>query len=247
MRTILLISALFLAANSFSQSLTVNQILENIEKNERVATSEGTSRQTIITSNGSKRTLEMFSYSMDNNDKQLTVYTAPSRVKGDKILMLEDGDEIWFYTPKTDRVRHLASHARKQKVQGSDFSYEDMTCWDYQKDFVSKLLGEEKLNGVKTYKLELVPTETGPHYSKMMIWARTDKFALLRVDYYEDNDLLKRLINSDFMEAAGHWIAKSMKMKNLQDGGETTLETIDLKVNIDVDESMFSTNYLKRN
>ena len=245
--TTLIITALLVGIRLLGQTSDVYQILDKIEKNERISSSEGKSRQTIITSSGNKRTLEMISYSIDDNDKQLTIYTAPSRVQGDKILMLEDGNEIWFYTPKTDRVRHLASHAKKQKVQGSDFSYEDMTSWDYRNDFTCNLLPEVKLNGVKTYQIELIPKETGPHYSKMILWVDKEKFTVPQVDYYEEGALLKRLTCFDFIKSGEHWIAQSMKMENLQDGGETTIETIELKVDVNIDKSMFNTNYLKRN
>ncbi len=243
----IILSAIILGSNITAQELTVKEIIDKIDKNERLQSSVGKSKQIITTSSGKIRTLEMISYSKDNNDKQLTEYTSPSRVAGDKILMLEDGNEIWFYTPKTDRVRHLASHAKKQKVQGSDFSYEDMCGWEYHKDFTYKLLGSEKIDGNITYKLELIPTKTGPHYSKMIVWAHTSKFAILQADYYKDGDLLKRLITSDITKFGDHWIAKKMKMQNLQDGGETVIETISLDVNTQVDNKLFNTNYLKRN
>ena len=41
--------------------------------------------------------------------------------------MLNDGDDIWTYFPRTRRVRKLASHAKKQKVPGSDFSFGDFS------------------------------------------------------------------------------------------------------------------------
>jgi len=230
-----------------AQTLNVQQIVEKIENNERVPSSIGHSKQTIITSSGKTRTLEMISYSKDKNDKQLTVYTSPSRVKGDKILMLDKGNEIWFYTPKTDRVRHLASHAKRQKVQGSDFSYEDMSGWDYKKDFICKLLDEETINGKKAYQIELVPTESGPHYSKMILWADKQNFSILKVDYYEDGELFKRLINSNIEEISGYWIPNKMVMKNLLDGGETTIEMSEIKINTDIEDNIFTTNYLKKN
>ena len=102
--------------------------------------------------------------------------------------MLNNGDDIWFYTPKTDRVRHIASSAKKQKVQGSDFSYEDMEMWDYKVDFKSSKLGNEKVNNSSCYKIELIPTESGPHYSKMMAWIDQEKFVVLQFDYYEDDE-----------------------------------------------------------
>ncbi len=242
---IVIIFSMMIFASS-AQTPDIKDIIGRIDKNEKIESSKSISKQTIITSKGKTRTLEMEAYTKDQNEKQLTIYTAPSRVAGDKILMLEDGNEIWFYTPKTDRVRHLASHAKKQKVQGSDFSYEDMTGWDYDKDFNCKLLEKEKLENINTWKIELIPTESGPHYSKMILWADTEKYVILRIDYYEDGDLLKRLTTFNIVEIDSHWIAKKMVMKNLQDGGKTTIEMVEIKVNTNPDDALFSTNSLSK-
>ncbi len=246
MKTLLVITFTLISIAGSAQTPDIKEIIDRIDKNEKIESSKSISKQTIITSKGKTRILEMEAYTKDHNEKQLTIYTAPSRVAGDKILMLDDGDEIWFYTPKTDRVRHLASHAKKQKVQGSDFSYEDMTGWDYDKDFTCNLLDKEKLQNISTWKIELIPTETGPHYSKMIVWADTEHYAILQIDYYEDGDLLKRLKTSDIVEVEKHWIAKKMVMKNLQDGGETTIEMVEMKVNTNPDDILFSTNNLSK-
>ena len=237
---------LFFTGALAAQDLTPLQIIRKIDDTERVQSSEGLIKQTITTSGGQKRTLEMIAYSKNKNEKQLMVYTAPSRVKGDKILMLNDGDDIWFYTPKTDRVRHLASHARKQKVQGSDFAYEDMSGGEIEKDYTFKLLGEEETEGTMCYKFELIPTEFGPSYSKLILWADKEKFYTMRIDYYENDDLLKRLTMSDVKMIDGHWNAMTMLMKNLQDGGETVMETVNMKFDHDIPDKLFTTNNLKR-
>jgi len=64
-------------------------------------------------------------------------YIKPTSVKGQTFLMLNDGDDIWTYFPRTRRVRKMASHAKKMKVQGGDFSFDDFSSnetWenDYQ-------------------------------------------------------------------------------------------------------------------
>ena len=237
---------IIIAVTTQAQQLTPKEIIKKIDDTERVSSSEGIVKQIIITSGGKKRTLEMHSYSKDQNDKQLMIYTGPKRVKGDKILMLNDGDDIWFYTPKTDRVRHLASHAKKQKVQGSDFSYEDMSGGNIEEDYTYTRLEDEKIDGVGCYKFELIPTETGPHYSKMILWADKDKFLTIRIDYYEDDELLKRLTCSDIKNIDDHWYAMNLVMTNLQEGGETVMETVEVKFDIDLDDELFTTNNLKR-
>ncbi len=244
---ILIFNVLFFTFLARSQSLTVQEIVGKMERNEKISSIESTAKQTITTSKGKKRILEMKSFSKNENEKQLTIYTSPKRVKGDKILMLNDGDDIWFYTPKTDRVRHLASHAKKRKVQGSDFSYQDIQNWDYEKDFSLKILGYENIEDVNCFKIEMIPTKTGPDYSKMIIWVDKEKFFMLRADYYEDDEILKRLTILNLEKLDKHWIAKKMLMKNLQDGGETLIETISIKINVDLKDRMFTTNFLKKN
>lgn len=243
---LLMLATACTVAQSKAQELTAKQIIRKIDQTEHVASSEGTMRQVIITSGGKKRTLEMKAYSKNKNEKQLIIYTAPRRVRGDKILMLNNGDDIWFYTPKTDRVRHLATHARRQKVQGSDFAYEDMAGGNIEEDYAYKLLGEEEVLDAPCYKLELVPTESGPHYSRLILWAEKDKFITRQIDYYEEGELLKRLQCLDIRKIDGHWVAMKLVMKNLQEGGETVIETLDIRFDLDLDDSLFTTRNLKR-
>lgn len=237
---------IFVSSLGFSQDINVIEIIKKVDENEKYNSTKSEASQIITTSGGSKRTLSMKVYTKDRNDKQLTVYTGPARVKGDKILMLEDGDEIWFYTPKTDRVRHLASHAKRQSVQGSDFSYEDMASGNLEDDYTHKLIGEEEFNDSECYKIESVPTESGPSYSKVIIWVEKERYLTYRIDYHENDILLKRLICSDYEKLEDKWYPKKLFMKNLQDGGETIIKTNKIEINIDLSDKLFTTNYLKR-
>ena len=229
-----------------ARALTPKEIITKIDDTGRVSSSEGIARQIITTSGGKKRTLEFRSFSKDRNDKQLVIYTAPKRVKGDKILMINEGDDIWFYTPKTDRVRHLASHARRQKVQGSDFAYEDLAGGSIEEDYTYRLVGEDKIDGTRCYKFELVPTKSGPHYSKLVLWADKETYVTTRIDYYEDGELLKRLRCYDIRNIDGHWCAMKLVMTNLQEGGQTVMETLEVKFDIPLEDTLFSTRSLKR-
>ena len=247
MKKSILIILLFISATILFAQMTADEIVQKMDANERVQSSESSGKQIITTSSGQKRTLSMKIYSANNNEKQLTIYTAPSRVKGDKILMLNNGDDIWFYTPKTGRVRHLASHAKRRKVQGSDFTYEDMSTGDYGQDYTARLLGEEKMKGQNCFQLEMIPTESGPHYSKIIVWVDSERFVALQIDYYdEDGEYLKRLDVSDIEQIEGKWIPKKMVMKNVQDGGETIIETTEIQLNVNLDDALFTTRNLKR-
>lgn len=230
-----------------AQELTPQQIISKIDETERAPSSKLIIKQTITTTSGAKRTLTAEAYSKGNYDKQLMIYTAPARVAGDKILMLNQGDDIWFYTPRTDRIRHLASHAKRQKVMGSDFSYEDLAGGKLEENYTYKLLRTEKVEGVACYKFELVPTPSGPHYSKLIYWADKERFVSIRIDYYDDDGkLLKRLILSDYDTVDGQLYPKKMVMTNLQEGGNTVIETEAAQFNLNLPDEIFTTRYLKR-
>ncbi len=244
MKTIITVLLAIMTIGLFA--LTTDEIVQKIDDNERVQSSHGTGSQTIETSGGETRTLEYEMFTKDMNDKQLTVYTAPARIKGDKILMLDDGDNIYFYTPKTGRDRHLAGHARKKKVQGSDFSYEDLSGGKIKDKYTYRLLGEEEIEGRPCYMLEMIPTPEGPSYSKLILWADKERFTSLRVDYYTEDQLEKRLTCEDVREIDGHWTAMKMTMTNLLEGGKTIMETTSIEFGVELDDAMFTRSYLKR-
>lgn len=247
LRPPLLILAVLLTSTGLrAQELSPGQIVARIDSTERVAASEGQYRQVITTPGGKTRILEMTAYSRDRNDKQLLIYTGPRRVKGDKILMLNEGDDVWFYTPRTDRVRHLASHARRSKVQGSDFAYEDMAGGSIEEDYTYTLAGQERVEGATCHKFELVPTESGPHYEKLLLWTDAEKFVTRRIDYFDEGELLKRLTASDVREIDGHWYAMKMVMTNLQEGGQTAMETLEISFDVELSDELFTTANLKR-
>jgi outer membrane lipoprotein-sorting protein len=246
-RLVSVLSFLLFGGVCFGQSAPdVLDIVRAVDANERLASSRSVGQQVITTSSGRERTLEMEMFTKDMNDKQLTVYTGPARVQGDKILMLDEGDDIWFYTPKTDRVRHLASHARRQRVQGSDFSYEDFSTGDWEDDFSHTLVDEEEFADRACWRLASIPTESGPSYARLESWVDKERFVTLRVDYYEEDGLLKRLVLEDIRELSGHWVPFRMTMTNLRDGGRTRILIQEMEVDVDVPDRLFTTNNLKR-
>ena len=167
--------------------------LKKIDDAERVPHSYGVMRQTITTSGGSTRTFTIRSWSAQNGDVSLMAYDEPARVAGDKILMLDGGDNIWYYMRRRDVTRHFAGHTRNQSAMGSDFSYEDLAQGDFTEDYTADVLGREEIDGVACVKLRAVPTPSGPSYDSLYLWASVDDNLTRRVEYFDDNQLMKTL------------------------------------------------------
>jgi outer membrane lipoprotein-sorting protein len=250
----LIISVLiiFLAApHLIGQELTGEQIIQKVNDQFNVDTSYAKSKMTITTSSGQKRTFLSESWSKDNGEKNLVRYLEPSRVKGQAILMLNNADDIWMYFPRTQRVRKLASHAKKQKMQGSDFSYEDMGSGDaFIDDFTTERLKDEKMEGYDCYKLELtrIP-DSDSSYSRLLIWVVKENFVPLVIDYYDEDDPeyhLKRLVQSDIRVIDSIPTGMKAVMYSQSDNTQTEMEMLEVKFNVTLDDRMFTERELKK-
>lgn len=245
------IISLLAAVGLFSQELTSQEIIQKVNELFNPQTSYGKMKMTIVTSSGQKRTFISESWSKNKGEKNLVRYLEPRRVKGQAVLMLNNADDIWMYFPRTQRVRKLATHAKKQKMQGSDFSYEDMGSGDaFIKDYNPKRLKDEKTEGHDCYKLELMrKPESDLSYSRLIMWVVKENFYPIVIDYYDEDDpelWLKRLVQSDIRIIDDIPTAMKVVMHNKQDNTKTEMELLEVKYNVNLDDSMFTERALKK-
>ncbi|RQW10434.1 outer membrane lipoprotein-sorting protein [candidate division KSB1 bacterium] len=206
---------------------------------------------TIITTSGNTRTFVFESWSKDNGEKTLICYREPTRVKGQATLMLNNADDIWMYFPRTQRVRKLATHAKKQKMEGSDFSYEDMGGGDaFINDFVAKRLDDEEMQGCDCYKLELTRKPDGDvSYSRLVMWVIKENYYPIVIDYYDEDDrqrLHKRLTQSEIKVIDGIPTAHKAVMHDKNDNTQTQIEMLQVRYLVDVPDDMFTERSLKK-
>jgi outer membrane lipoprotein-sorting protein len=253
MKSILKFSLFFIVVifqPHFAYGMTAEEIVHKMNAVLNQETSVGTSKMTIITSSKEERTFVSKSYTKNKGEKNLIRYLEPSRVKDQAFLMLNHADDIWAYFPRTTRVRKLATHAKRQKMEGSDFTYEDMGSGDsFIKEYTSHLLGEEEKEGHSCYKVELVrKPESDAGYSRMILWVIKDTFFPIVSDYYslkEPDTLEKELIAYDLKEVQGIPTAMKMTMFNKKDLTSTTIETTTIEYNVALDDEMFSERNLR--
>lgn len=237
--------------NSLAQDFTGDQLIKKVNDLMNQKTVFSKSKMTIVTSSGRTRTFEYDSWSKDQGEKNLIRYTAPSRVKGQATLMLNHADDIWVYFARTKRTRKLATHAKKQKMQGSDFSYEDMGSGDaWLDDFTAKRLEDEEKEGHDCYKLELTrKKDADSQYSRLLMWVIKDKFVPIAVDYFDEDDpsrLIKSLVQYNIQNIDGIPTGMKMIMYNRLDNTQTSMELLEVKYNLPIDDKMFTTRELSR-
>ncbi len=198
----------FLAVPLYSQDITAYDIIERATAVLHQESMYAQVKLTMTTSSGKARELFYNSWSNNRGEKNLIRYTGPRRIKDQATLMLNNADDIWSYDPRTDRVRKLATHAKKQKMQGSDFAYEDLGSGDsFLNDYTHVRLDDERFEGHDCFVVELtLREEINSNYSRLIIWTDRGSSVIWKVDYYEDDNpdfLLKTLLQRDVEDIDG--------------------------------------------
>ncbi len=250
MNKILIISLFSVTVTLAQQVMPTGQ--EIVEKMTEIMIQENSSAimtQTITTSSGKQRTFEFEMFTAGEGEKTLMRYLKPSAARGQAFLMLNNADDIWTYFPRTKRIRKLASSSKNQKVQGSDFSFEDLGSGDsWQKEYSSTNLGSEKYAGTDCWKLESIGIPgQNPSYPKMKLLVRKSDFFPLEIDYLNDDDRIeKTLFLDDIKEIEGVPTAMKMTMNNHLKGTETTMLTLSITYNWEPPDNFFSERTLKK-
>ncbi len=242
---------IFLSSSSNAQDITAQEIIRKANDIMNQETVFMKAKMTINTTSGQTRELFYDSFSKDHGEKNLLKYTAPRRVKYQAMLMLNNADDIWSYFPRTNRVRKLATHAKKQKMQGSDFSYEDMGSGNsFITDFTHVRKKDEKKQGHDYYVIELIKKEDiNSNYSRLIALIDKNNYMFRFIDYYDEKDStlkIKTLILSDIKVIDNIPTPMKMTMKNLLDSTQTVSETLEVKYNIKLEDSMFTERGLKK-
>jgi len=239
---ILPLSILILAVSTTASAQSAAEILEKVDKAAFVKTSRAQMIQMVATPSGDKRTFKMRAYSSNGNEKGMTEYLEPNQVRGMKILSLNDGDDIWTYFPRTNRTRKIASSARNRKVQGSDFTYDDMAAGKLALDWQGEVLGSEKIKGKQCFKLQATPTASGPKsYSKIHLWVNKADYTVPRIEYFDlDGAKLKVLEITDYRKISGVLFPFRYVMTNLLDGGKTLMKVDKAEINVELDPALFT-------
>jgi len=211
-----------------------------------------TKNKMIVTaSSGSQRAFVYESWGRDYNAKTLLRYSAPARIKGQAVLMLNNADDIWMYFTRTGRIRKLASHSKRRRMEGSDFSYEDIGGGNtFVSDFSASLEGEHLLAGSLCYRLRLErKPDSDSSYEMLMIWIRKADSYPLVIEYYKDKSVGrpdKRLTLSDIIMVQGVPTAQYLRMQNNNEQSTTVIEIQAVDYMADIGKERFTVKALDK-
>jgi len=172
---------------------------------------------------------------IEGTHQSFTEFLAPARERGTK--MLKEEDQLWTYSPNTDRIIKISGHLLRQAVMGSDLSYEDLL-----EDPKLSVLYEAVTTGVDTvldrscWVLDLTSRSPDIAYHTRRIWVDREWSVLLREERFaKSGTLLKTTEVREVRQVQGRWIAHHVVFRDILKDGKGTefmLETIDFDVEI---------------
>jgi outer membrane lipoprotein-sorting protein len=227
-----------------AQNPTGKEILDRIDKN-MAAKSQIVTSKMIIHGQRSSRTIEARTYSIGEN-KAFTEYLAPAREKGTKMLKLED--ELWIFSPSTDRIIKISGHMLRQSVMGSDLSYEDMMeNSKLIEKYDAVVTGTEKVNERDCWVVELQAKTADVAYQIRKLWVDKDRYVPLREELYaKSGTLLKKTDFFEITKIGNRWYPKKIVFKDMLKKGDGTEFIIDeILFDQAIDEYIFTKAALK--
>ena len=219
----------------------MKRIDQNMSSENRIFTSK-----MIIHGIRSSRSLESRTWTQ-GEENSFTEYLFPVREKGTKMLKLKD--QLWIYSPTTDRTIQITGHMLRQAVMGSDMSYEDlMEDTKLLNHYNAEVIGSEQVGTDDCWVVELTAFDPEVTYQGKKLWVDKARYIPLKEEMFaKSGTLLKRTELSNITDINGRWYPKKIVFKDmLQEGGGTEFIIEEIQFNADIPDHIFSKGSLKK-
>jgi outer membrane lipoprotein-sorting protein len=241
----ILFSALITSMVFSSQPPSGDWILQKIDDNIG-SDNKITQGKMLIHGRRGSRTIESKSW-VQGDDQSFTEYLSPPREKGTKMLKI--GDELWTYSPSTDRTIRISGHMLRQSVMGSDLSYEDlMEDRRLQNDYDAEVVGEEDSGDRPCWVLMLTAKKEDVAYHSRKIWVDKERFVALREERYaKSGKLIKTTQIKEVRRIESRWFPVDIVFKDELKAGEGTEFIIEsIEFNAHIPDYIFSKASLRK-
>jgi outer membrane lipoprotein-sorting protein len=180
-------------------------------------------------------------------DYSLALVTAPAREKGQSFLKREN--EMWNWNPTINRLIKLPPSMMSQGWMGSDFSNDDLLKESsIVVDYTHSVIGEEQVDGLDCYKIELIPLEDAAVvWGRIVKWISREEYLQMKSEYYdEDGYLIKTELAYDIRTMDGRVIPSRFELIPEDEQGHKTIVVLEeIRFNQPIPDGFFSQQNMK--
>jgi outer membrane lipoprotein-sorting protein len=245
-QSVCLLISILLTFSASAQELSAKEIVQKADERMRGNSNYAELTMEIIRPEW-KRTMGMKSWAK-GTEYALVYITAPAKDKG--TVSLKIGNEMWNWLPSIERSIKVSPSMMMQSWMGSDFTNDDLIRQSsIVNDYEHKIIGEEKLQGIDCYMIELIPKPDAPVvWGRIVTWISKENFNQLKAEYYdEDGTLINVMTGYDLKDLDGRLLPTRWEMVPANEPGKKTVMTYNkIDFNIPLEDSFFSKQNMNR-
>ena len=228
-----------------ADTLSAREMIDRCEHLIRGKSNYGIYEMTIVTPHW-QRSMTMRYW--DKERKKMFIHiTSPPKEKN--VTFLRDGNNMWQYIPKVERVIKIPPSMMMQSWMGSDFTNDDLVKESsILHDYEHRLMGLKELDGEELYEIELIAKPDAPVvWGRIVFLVRKIDYLPLREDYYNENGELKRTMHfSEIRKMHDRVVPTLMEMRNhAKPGRRTQIRIIEAIYDEPISEDVFTIRNLK--
>jgi hypothetical protein len=224
------------------QARSAAEWVEEVDRNMVMDAATYRSRMVVHYPDGVERVFEMRNRIMSDRFA-LVEYTEPKREQGTRYLKRDD--QLWIYFPRQDRTMQIQGHMLREGVQGGDMSFEDMTESRAWHEVYSAEIVRE---GADTVVVRLEADDMSVSYPvKVLTIARAKALPVTVENRDASGELIKTMHILESERFGERWFPTVSEIRSgLVEDKWTRFEIMDLNLDADLDEEMFTKRALTR-
>ena len=243
-RPFLILALLFTCSIAEADIRDAKEIVRDALNHWRGLTSQGEMTMTIHRPDW-ERSMSMQSWTQGEK-RSLVRITEPRKDRGNGTLM--DGNKMWTFSPKVNRVIKVPSSMMGQSWMGSDFSNKDISRGsDIVDEYDHTLISEAESDGHVVYEIESVP-----HEDAAVVWGKEvlrirDDYVMLEQGFYDqDGELVKVLRTLEVADMGGRTVAARQRMEKPDEPDAWTEISVDaVEFDVDLSDNIFTLSNLR--
>ena len=177
------------------------------------------------------------------SDKVLVVITSPAIQRGQAII--RNADDMWMYLPNSGKVLRIGA---KEQSLGGEASNTDLLRVDLAKDYDGTYLGEETIENVPCYKMDLRAKDRTIAYDRVVYWVSKDGELPVKREFYSlSGRLLKTMYFKDVKNYHGRLRPSFMLIQNQKNQlYKTEIILVEMIEVNNLQDFMFTPSYARR-
>ncbi len=224
-------------------SLTADEILERCDEFHHGYNDSQVTVRTIIKDKDGNKTMLLHEM-WEKGQRRLMIFSEPPDIAGMAVLA-KDPDTIYVYEPEFNKVRRIASHAKKQTMFGMDYTMDESGIRHLAVHYVPTIESEDEMQAVLVLKQKKGEDKAWP---KLKLTVQKDShWEAVKIQYLDDKGKKRKTETRMKLKMLGGRLATAvMVMKNHDKKHSTTLIMKKAKYNQGLPDEMFSKRYLIR-